>query len=135
MCVCLVLLASGTARDVLADEGSKTWPPKLRCDELAGLENTGVTCCGMVMVSRDNGTAEVGVGGDVNTILEGQDSGVVLPVRETRAEFSREFAGECMEGVKDKGIGCRGSGEPFREGGINEVDKEGVGEESNVFVV
>ena len=52
-----------------------------------------------------------------------------------RAEFGREFAGECVEGVKDEGIGCRGSGELLGEGGINEVYKEGVGEEGDIFVV
>ena len=135
MCVCFVLLASCTARNVLADKGGKSWPPKLGCNELAGLENTGVTCCRMVMVARDNRTAEVGVCGDVDTILEGQDASVILPVGETRMEFGREFAGECMEGVKDKGIGCRGGGKPFREGGIYEVDKEGIREEGDIFIV
>ena len=80
MHVCFVLLASCTARNVLADKGGKTWPPKLRCNKLVGLENTGVTCCRMVMVLRDNGTAEVGVSGDIDTILEGQDTSVVFPI-------------------------------------------------------
>ena len=80
VCVRFVLLASCTARNVLADEGGKTRPPKLRCDELAGLENTGVTCGGMVMVSSNNGTAEVRISGDIDTILEGQDTSVVFPV-------------------------------------------------------
>ena len=135
MCVCLVLLASCTARNVLADKGGKSGPPKLGCNELAGLENTGVACCGMVMVSGDNGAAKVGVSWDVDTILKGQDASIVLPVRETRAEFGREFAGECMEGVEDKGIGCRGSGKPLGEGGINEVDEKGVGEKGDVLIV
>ena len=80
MRVCFVLLASCTARNILADKGSKSGPPKLGCNELVGLENTGVTCCGVVMVSGDNGTVEVGVSGDIDSILEGQDTSVILPI-------------------------------------------------------
>ena len=46
-----------------------------------------------------------------------------------------EFAGECMEGIKDEGVSCGGGSEPFREGGINEVNEEGVGEEDDILVV
>ena len=135
VCVCFVLLASCTARNVLVDEGGKTWPPKLRCNELASLENSGVTCCRMVMVSRDNGTAEGGVCRDVDTILEGQDTSIIFPIGEMRVEFGGEFSGECVEGVKDKGVGCGGGSKPVRQGGINEVDKEGVREEGDILVV
>ena len=90
--VYFVLLASRAARNVLADKGGKAGPPKLGCNELAGLENTGVTCCGMVMVSSDNRTVEGGVSGDIDTILKSQDSGVVFPVGETRAKLGGEFA-------------------------------------------
>ena len=108
-----VLLAGCTARNILVDEGGKTWPPEFRGDELAGLENTGVTCCGMIVVAGDNGAAECGVSGNIDTILKGQDTSVVFPVGESRAKFGREFARECMEGIKDKGISCGGSGEPL----------------------
>ena len=118
MHVHLVVLASCTARNVLAGKGGKAWPPKLRCDELVGFENTGVTCCGMVMVSRDNGAAEVGVGRDVNVILKGQDASIVLPIGEVGVEFGGEFSGECVESIKDEGVGCGGDGEPFGEGGV-----------------
>ena len=86
-------------------------------------------------MSRDNGATEGRVGRNVDTILKGQDTGVILPVREARTKLGGEFAGECMEGVEDKGVGCGGGSKPFREGGVDEVYKEGVGEESNVFVV
>ena len=99
MRVRLVLLAGCTARNILADKGGKSWPPKLGCNKLAGLEDTRVTRCRMVMVAGDNGTTEGGVGGDVDTILEGQDASVVLPIRETRAELGWELPRECMEGV------------------------------------
>ena len=135
MHVCFVLLASCTARNVLADEGGKTWPPKLGCDKLAGLENTRVSCGGVVVVTGDNRTAEVRVGENIDTILEGQDFSIILPVGETRAELGREFSGECMKSIKDEGVGCGGDSEPFREGGINEVDEEGVREEGNILVV
>ena len=135
MRVCFVLLACRTARNILADEGGKTWPPELGCDELAGFENTGVTRCRVVMVSRDNGAAEGRVGRNIDTILKGQDTGVVLPVREARTKLGGEFAGECMEGVEDKGVGRGGGGKPFREGGVDEVYKEGVGEEGDILVV
>ena len=135
VCVCLVLLASCTARNVLADKGGKSGPPKLGCNELVGLENTRVTCCGMVMVSGDNRAAEGGVGGDIDTILEGQDTSIILPIRETRSKFGREFAGECVEGIKDKGVSCGGSSKPVREGGVDEIDEEGVGEEGDIFII
>ena len=135
VCVCLVLLASCAARNILADKGGKTRPPEFRCDELAGLENTRVTCCRMVMVSSNDRAAEGGVSGNIDMILKGQDSGVVFPVGETRAELGGEFAGKCMEGVEDKGVGFGGSGEPFREGGVNEVYEEGVRKEGDILVV
>ena len=71
MHVCFVLLANSTARNVLADKGGKTRPPKLRCDELAGFKNSRVSGSGVVMVMRDNRTAEVRVSRDINTILKG----------------------------------------------------------------
>ena len=40
-----------------------------------------------------------------------------------------------MEGIEDKGIGCRGGNEPFREGGVYEVDEEGVGEEGDILII
>ena len=135
MCVCFVLLASCTARNVLADEGGKTRPPELGCNELAGLENTRVTCCGMVMVSSDNGMAEGGVSRDVDTILKGQDTGVVFPVRETRAKLGGEFTRECVKSIKDKRVGCGRGSEPFGEGGVNEVYEKGVWEKSDILVV
>ena len=79
--------------------------------------------------------AEVGVGGNVDTILEGQDTSVILPVGEMRAELGREFSRECMESIEDKGVGCEGSSKPFGEGGVNEVDKEGVRKEGDVLIV
>ena len=80
MCICLVLLASGTASNVLVDKGGETQPPKLRCNKLAGLENTGMSCSGVIMVVGNNKAVEVGVGRDVDAILVGQDSSIVLPV-------------------------------------------------------
>ena len=99
VCVCFVLLASRTARNILVDEGGKTWPPKLGCNELAGLENSRVSCDGVVMVMGDNRAVEVRVGGNIGAILKGQDTSVVFPVRGPGMEFGREFTGECVESI------------------------------------
>ena len=50
-------------------------------------------------------------------------------------EFSREFSGECMKSVKDEGVSCGGDSKLLREGGINEVHKEGIWEEGDILVV
>ena len=79
--------------------------------------------------------AEVRVSGDVDMILIGQDASIVLPVREARAELSREFTRECMEGIENERVRGGGGRDAFGERGVNEVDDESIREEDDILVV
>ena len=84
----LVLLAHGTAFDVLAHKLRETGPPKLRGDELASLKIVRMTGGLMVMASCEDGTAEGVLRGNIDATLVGQDVVVEFPVREARPEGS-----------------------------------------------
>ena len=58
-----------------------------------------------------------------------------MPVQKARAESSWYFTRESMEGVKDKWVQGRGGRELVSEGGVNQVDKEGIREEGDCFIV
>ena len=122
----LVLLARGAAVDITSDVGGKARPPKLRGDELASFEDTGVASSGMVMVAGDDGVAKVSVSGDVDTTLVSQDPRIIMPIGEARAEGSGGGTGESMEGVEDQWVGSGGGAKLVGERGINQVDKECV---------
>ena len=132
MGVHFVLLARSTPTDIIANKGCKAWPPKFRSNKLASFENTRVTGGEVVMVADDDGKAKVG--GNVDVALISQNTGVIMPIGKVGAEFGRNFSAECIKGIKDEWV--RGGGvELGGEGGINEVDKEGVREEGHCFIV
>ena len=96
VCVRFVLLAHGAAFDVLVHKLHETRPPKLRGDELASFEITGMTGGLMVMASCEDGVAEGILWGNIDTTLVGQDMVVEFPVGETRPEGSRDVFQGCL---------------------------------------
>ena len=88
VCVRLVLLAHGTALNILVHKLCETGPPKLRGDKLASLQVARVSG-GLIVVAAGKDRATEGViQGDVDMTFVGQDTVVILPVRETRPEGS-----------------------------------------------
>ena len=66
-----VLLAGGTAFNILADIGGEAGPPKFRRDELSGFQVAGVAGTLMVVATLEDSVAEGFIVGDVDTTLVG----------------------------------------------------------------
>ena len=73
----------------------------------------------MVMVADNNGIVEVSIHRDIDMTLVGQDSYIIVPIREVGAEVSRDLAWESMESIKDKKVGGGGRTKFGSEGGVN----------------
>ena len=78
-----------------------------------------MTDSGMVMVAGDNGMAEVSICRDIDMTLVGQDSCIIVPIREMGAEVSRDLTWERMESIKDERVGGGGRTKFGSEGGVN----------------
>ena len=89
VCVYFALLTCGTTPDVLVNKGCKARPPELRCNQLAGFEDTRVICRGVIMMAGDDRTVEVSVSGNIDTALISQDASVIMPIGEVGAEVGR----------------------------------------------
>ena len=82
----------------------------------------------MVMVASNNRVVKVSISGDIDTVLISQDTSIIMPIREARAEFSGEFARVSMEGIEDKWIRSQGGVELSGKGGVNKIDEEDIRE-------
>ena len=82
MCIGFVLLAQGTSADITTNVRGEAWPPKLRGNKLASLEDSRMTSSGMVMVMSNNRVVQVSISRDIDVALVSQDASVVVPVRE-----------------------------------------------------
>ena len=135
MCVNFILLAGGAPFNISANKGSEAQPPKLRSNELTCFQETGVAGGFVVMAACENGAAEGLVSGNVDTTFVGEDAGFHLPVGESGAEGERNVLMHGLEGLEDEGV-TRGCGfNAMREGSVNQVDKKGRWEESDISVV
>ena len=121
--------------DVAANIRGKAWPPKLQGNKLASFEDTWVASSGVVMVTSHNRVAQVSISGDVDAALVSQDASIVMPVREARAEGSRDCTRESMEGIKDQRVRSRGGAKFVGKRGVNEVDEECVREQGDCLIV
>ena len=104
VCVQLVLLASGTAINVLAHELCETQPLEFRSDELASLEVSRVTSGLVVVAAGKDGPAEGVLRGDIDATLVGQDMVVELPVREARSECSGDVLQGHLQVLEDERV-------------------------------
>ena len=86
MGVGVVLLAHGTALDILLHELHETQPPEFRGDELASLEITWVTGSFVVVTAGEDGAVEGVLQGNIDIVLVCQDMVIKLPVRKVRPE-------------------------------------------------
>ena len=90
---------------------------------------------GVVMVAGYDSVAQVGVSGDIDTVLVSQDACVVTPIGKAGAESSRGSTRESMEGIENEWVRSRGGAKLVREGSIDEVDKECFREEGDRFII
>ena len=135
MYVDLVLLARSTALDITVDIGGEAWPPELGSNKLASLENTRMTCCGMVMVASHNGVAQFSISRDIDMTLVSQDACIIVPVREAGTKSGGDSARQSMEGVKNQWVRSGGRAEFVSEGGVNKVDEELIRKEDDCLIV
>ena len=71
---------------IVADEKGEAWPPEFSGDQLAGFKKTGVAGGLMIMELLENGTVEGVIGGNIDMVLVGEDTGFDLPVSEAGTE-------------------------------------------------
>ena len=135
MGVNFVLLARCAAADIAANVRGEARPPKLRGDQLASFENARMARCGMVVVARDDGAAQVCIGRDIDAALVSQDSSVVVPIGKAGAKSGRDRTRKSMEGVKDQWVRSGGGAKFVGKGGVDEVNKECVWEQGNCLIV
>ena len=107
MHVNLILLAGGTAFNILADEGSEPWPPELSSDQLSGFKKTRMTGGFVVMAPFKDGAAEGVVGGDIDTSFIGEDFRLHLPVSKTGVKRKGNILVHRLECLQDEGITSR----------------------------
>ena len=131
----LVLLAKGTAFDVAADEGGESGPPEFGGNQLSSFQEAGMSGGLVIMAACKNGAAKGIVRGDVDTAFVGEDAGFNLPVSQPGTEGEGNVLVHGLEGLEDKGITCGGRFDAVREGGVDEINKEGWWEEGDIGVV
>ena len=89
----------------------------------------------MIMAAFEDGVAEGVISGDVDMAFVGKDACFDLPVGKLRTEGERTVLMHGLECLKDKGVTSQRGFNAMGECGVNEVDKEGGQEESDVSVV
>ena len=104
MSVGLVLLADGTALNVVADIGGEAQPPELGSDELAGFKEARVASRCVIMAPFKDRTVEGIVGRDVDTAFVGEDARLSLPVGEVGMERNGNIFMHGLECLQDEGI-------------------------------
>ena len=91
-----VLLACGTAFNILVHKLCESQPSKLRGDKLTSLEITWVTSSLMIMTMSENGAAEGILQGYVDTAFVGQDVIIKFPVGKTGPESGGNVLQGCL---------------------------------------
>ena len=89
----------------------------------------------MVMVAGNNGMVEVSVHRDIDMTLVGQDSRIIVSIREAGAEVSGDLAWESMKSIEDEWVRGRGGAKFVSEGGVNHIDKECIREEGDHLII
>ena len=131
----LVLLAKGTAFDIATDKGGKAGPPKFSGDQLASLQEAGVTGRFMIMAAVEDGAAEGIICRNIYATFISEDARFDLPVGEPGMEGERDVLVHRLESLEDEGVTCGGGLNAVGEGSVNQVDKERWREEGDVSVV
>ena len=135
VCISFILLAKGTALHVSADKGGEPGPPKFGGDKLAGFQEAGVAGGLVVMAAGKNGSSEGIVRRDVDAAFVGEDARFDLPVSEAGTEGERDIFLHGLESLEDEGVTRRRGFNALREGGVNDVDKEGRRQVGGVGIV
>ena len=129
------MLACGAAFDVLTHKLRETGPPEFRGDELASFKVSQVASSFMVMAAGKDGAMEGILWGNVDMTLIGQDMVIELPVREVRPEGSGDVLQGRLQVMEDEGVRLGRVTDVLMQFCVNEVDKEGVGEEDSRRVI
>ena len=85
------LLARATTLDVFAYKLYKTWPPIVGGHELAGVQESRMSCGGVIMVLCDNGASEIVGGGNIHATLIGEEIVAHLKVGEAGSEMGGDI--------------------------------------------
>ena len=131
----LVLLAKGTAFDVAADEGGESGPPEFGSDQLACFQEAGMSGRFMIMTACEDGAAKGVVRRDVDVALICEDTGFDLPISQPGTEGKRNVLMHRLESLEDKGVTRRCGFDAMGKGGVDQIDKKGRREESDIGVV
>ena len=86
VCVRLILLAYGTALNVLAHKMCKAGPPEFSSNKLGGFEVTEVSSSLVVMTAGEDGVMKGVIQRNVDMAFVCEDMVVIFPVREARLE-------------------------------------------------
>ena len=94
-----VLLAQGTAFNIVADKRGESGPPELSGDQLASFQEAGMAGGLMIMAAFKDGMAEGVVGWYVDAAFVSKDAGFDLPVGEPGTEGKRDILMHGLEGL------------------------------------
>ena len=81
-------------------------------------------------VGEDRATEEV-VWGNVHVAFVSKDMVIILTVQETRIERGGYILQGCLQVLEDEGVRFQQVDNMLVELGVNQIDKEGVGEEDS----
>ena len=79
----------------------------------------------MIVAASEDGVADGVIVRNVYAALVGEDSGLMLPVREAGAEGKRDGSVHRLEGLEYEGIISGGGLDTVGEGGVDDSNKEG----------
>ena len=101
----LVLLAYGTAFDILPYKLHEPRPPKFSSDELVSLQVARVSSGLMVIAASEDGVTEGVFQGNVDMTFVCEDVVIKLPVRKARPESGRDVFQGRLQVLEDEGVG------------------------------
>ena len=125
MRVGFVLLATSTAFNIAADIGSEAGPPEFSGNQLASFQEAGVTGGFVIVATLEDSMMKGVICGDIDTTLIDKDAGLNLPVGQPGAEGEGNILVHGLESLENEGVAHGGRFNAVREGGVNQIDKEG----------
>ena len=99
------------------------------------LEVTRVTDGLMVVTAGEDGVIEGVIQENINTALVCQDVIIIFPVRKWRPEGGGNVLQGHLQVLEDKRVRFQQVADVFVEFGVNEIDKQGVGEKNGGRVI
>ena len=116
-------------------QNGKVWATNTQQQPAVSLQEARMSGSRMIVVAGDNRMAKVKIIWDIDPSLEGEDTSIVLPVREVGAEGWGNFTGHGLEGSENDEVRGGGGCQLGLEGSVNEVDEKGAREKGYRGVV